>query len=298
MKKLIALITLTACLLPILAQDKFDLSSEELKGRVKSVQSTTYNGHKENKTFVKDKILDNSDAQRTEKYNPQGYLMEVTFGPNGEYKRILSRDAENTLLEVTISEMNKTVKKIRYIYDSKNRCTQKQIYNNLNQGLGRTEYKYDSLNKLIVEVEFKYSFYSKLDTTMEFTFYKYKGKKLDSTVNIPSSWKYVVYTKYNDSSLPETEVTVDNKSKEEEKISYKYDYDKLGHLIKITTVYPESRGTNKKTSEDVEIFEYDEKGNWVKSFYIYRDEEALAYDADSRWEEIIEITERKFEYYK
>lgn len=283
------------------AQVANDLTKEHLKGKVKSVQSISYYGIKENKSFTRGELLDDLDAHCTEYYNQYGFLTQGICGQNGEQKALFSRDADNTLLESSVSSQGKIISRTRYLYNSKNQLVKETNYNAKNQITGSMDKYYDSLNRKVLELEYSYYFSKKADTILNYARkYIYDQNKLDSTVEI-YFYKYrlgqLSITLYNDSGRAIKEESLDAEGNVSEWKKIKYTYDKKGNITAITTLFSDDRGSGKKNSSDYETFEYDESGNWIKRYYTFRTPENTGFEV-TEWIEKTIITERKIEYYK
>jgi len=264
-----------------------DLSKENLFGKVKSVETTTFYAIDSSGTIVKNGVSEVFPIIMNE-YNEFGNLVKTkkfNFKYPKRYNRnIFSYNNLNKLVEEKFYfNDNQLYRNVFYTYNEINNLVEVNINDNLPEGLSNVKkiLKYDDKNNLIEELYYENSIY----LMKEVFKYDVENKITESRYYFEESIRYKKIYDKKENLIEEIEYD----SLTNVKAKWSYIYDKKGNEIearrvlkdtvfhfKIISKYDKYNNpiqkinfSNKDVADSGNIYkyEYDKKGNWIKKIH-------------------------------
>ena len=209
---------------------KNSLSEENLKGKVKSVDTYTYSA----KEKFGENVTDELEDVEKNKYNKDGNLIEIAFyDEDGElYYKIKSKYDDGNLIEsASYYDEGELISKFKFKYDDGNI-------------IGSTEY--DDDGELTAEWKYKYD-----DGNI------IRRASYDKEGELSVEFKF----KYDDEGNQIEQAKYDEDGELRSKLKYKYDDD--GNRVEYKTIFY-GLGDKSTTTYKYKYKEYDKQGNWIE----------------------------------
>jgi hypothetical protein len=222
---------------------KNDLTKNNLKGKVKSVEKTVYDAVEKDGEIEKSSL----NYKRTERYNKDGYMVErKAYKSDSSLKDVckFEYDTKGNLLEqIFTDEDGKYACKIAYKNNSNGMMIEEKLLSPTNKNaISTTTHKYDKKGRLIETIDW----------------WTYKKSK--------AMWKYVL--EYNEGGKISKETLYkDDRGRIREWENTLYDYNENGDKIKEVV-----KSTKFDPSHYTFSYEYDKVGNWTSRTKFFQGE--------------------------